>query len=372
MLKIKSVALALLSAISLLFFTAPVFAGGQMISLEADSYGATNDDGTYGRIIRLVSQAKPCEGTIVTFKFVEPKEGDYVMTTSGSATFTFTNNRQPYYKNGEQVCGTTAKMGSKVKGERDVTVTVTDTSGNPIPNGPVLKVDFDGQYHADNSYNGYNYRSSQDDPYYVAGYRNSPTPAPTVSAAPEMVYPVDGQVLDLEGAYMFKVKPVSGATGYLFGLFQSGEMVYENYRDTRTLSSNGEFALWQTNPGHAKFHVGDVKVMIRALVNNQWTDAREITIHLQPGCKGCPIPVVAAQPSGLPVPSSPAYPQITPPSITPSQIVVVTDSSASAALQNKVDELQKKLEESQKKQSVLQSQLDQIINWLKSIFPFFK
>lgn len=360
--KIKSIFLALLGGAFLFLFNTPVFAGGQMYSIEADSYGATNDDGTYGRIIRFISQAKPCEGTIITFKFVDPKDGDYIMTSSGNATFTFTANREPYYKNGEQVCGTTAKMGSKVKGERDVTVVVTDTANNSLAQPPIIKVDFDGQYHADNSYNGYNYRSSQDDPYYVAGYRGTP----------EMVYPVDNQTLDLEGAYMFKVKPVTGSSGYLFGLFQDGQMVYENYRDTRTLSSNGEFALWETNPFHAKFHTGPVSVWVRAYVNNQWTDARIITINLTPRCNGCPVPVPTSQPSGLPTPSIQPYPQVTPPAIPPGQIVVVTDSSASAALQNKVDELQKKLEESQQRQGLLERQLNQIVNWIKSIFPFFR
>lgn len=111
------------------------------------------------------------------------------------------------------------------------------------------------------------------------------TPAPiSISSlkAPEMVYPQDGQALDLEGAYMFKVKPITGASGYLFGFFQNGAMIFENQRDNKTLSSDGEFAIWESDPAHVKFQLGTVKVMIRALVNNSWTDAREITITLKP------------------------------------------------------------------------------------------
>lgn len=110
-----------------------------------------------------------------------------------------------------------------------------------------------------------------------------PTTIPTSSlGAPEMVYPQNGQTIDLEGAYMFKVKPVAGAGGYLFGFFQNGVMIFENQRDTGTLSPNGEFAIWESDPAHVKFRAGEVKVMIRALVNNNWTDAREIIIILKP------------------------------------------------------------------------------------------
>ncbi|MBI2085978.1 hypothetical protein HYT74_01410 [Candidatus Daviesbacteria bacterium] len=119
-----------------------------------------------------------------------------------------------------------------------------------------------------------------------------------VLSAPEMVYPRNGQTLDLEGAYMFKVKPVAGATGYLFGLFQDGQMIYENYRDTKRLSPDGTFALRENDSNHAKFHTGPVKVMIRAYVNNRWTDAREITITLKPRIS-LPIPTPNPTPIGI-------------------------------------------------------------------------
>lgn len=101
---------------------------------------------------------------------------------------------------------------------------------------------------------------------------------------PDMVYPVDGQTLDLEGSYMFKVKPITGSVPdfYLFGLFQDDVMIYENWRDDRQLSIGGEFAVHPDNPYHSKFHAGDLKVMIRALINGQWTDARTLNLKLVP------------------------------------------------------------------------------------------
>lgn len=103
---------------------------------------------------------------------------------------------------------------------------------------------------------------------------------------PEMIYPQDGQILDLEGAYMFKVKPVleptPGPQGYLFGFFQNGVMVYENWRDDKQLSVNGEFVITPSNPYHAKFQAGKVTVMVRAIFHGQWTDTRIINITLKP------------------------------------------------------------------------------------------
>lgn len=307
------------------------------------------------------------------------------------------------------------------------------------------------------------------------------TPSITPLDAPQMVYPADRQELDLEGAYMFKVKPIEGATGYLFALFQDGGVVYDNYRDGKYLSSNGEFALWENNPFHARFHSGEVRVSIRAYINNQWTEAREITIILRPrggnitstntntsttgntdkpflwllnqqfsppdrrqigikfgwaggtdgnarynifikrtggpgwekqasgewgpsysfsiksneeyyvkvqGCKNITtncfdsselyLPILATKSEKVIdqptiVTNQTAVSTFAPPSFKPSQkVVVVTDSSASAALQQRIEELENKLQQSQQRQSALEKQLNMILSWIKSVFPFFK
>ncbi len=125
-----------------------------------------------------------------------------------------------------------------------------------------------------------------------------PVPIPViVPGAPEMVYPGNGQTLVLEDAYMFKVKPVTGASRYLFGFSQNGVMISENY------SSNGEFAIWPNDPVHTQFQAGNVTVSIKALVNGNWTDAREITIILKSKIPA-PTPTPEASPSAslLPAP----------------------------------------------------------------------
>lgn len=105
---------------------------------------------------------------------------------------------------------------------------------------------------------------------------------PASLLTPEIVFPKNGQTLDLEGAYMFKVKPIQDSTGYLFSFIQNGVVVYDNLRDAKKLSSNGEFALWPNNSFHNKFVAGNVKVVIKALVKGEWTNSREISINLKP------------------------------------------------------------------------------------------
>jgi competence ComEA-like helix-hairpin-helix protein len=104
---------------------------------------------------------------------------------------------------------------------------------------------------------------------------------PPKPVMPEFIYPVDGQVLDYEGSYLFKVKPVPSAEGFLWGFFQNGEMVWENYRDEGILSWD-EYGIHPGTLAHSRFVPGPVEVWVRASINGQWTDAAVITIHLQP------------------------------------------------------------------------------------------
>jgi hypothetical protein len=122
-------------------------------------------------------------------------------------------------------------------------------------------------------------------------------PIPQVAAAtdgPRFVYPENGQTLDYEGAYVFKVKPVEGASEYLWGFFQGGKMVWENYADERKLSGT-EYSIQPGTSAHKRFVEGDVDVWVRGLVDEKWTDATIITIRLQP--KAAP-PGQAAKPPG--------------------------------------------------------------------------
>jgi uncharacterized delta-60 repeat protein len=103
---------------------------------------------------------------------------------------------------------------------------------------------------------------------------------PPEPIVPVFDYPVDGQILDYEGSYLFRVQPIPAAEGFLWGFFQNGVMVWENYRDEGVLSGN-EYGIHPGTLAHSKFVPGPVEVWVRASINGQWTDAAVITIHLQ-------------------------------------------------------------------------------------------
>jgi len=100
-------------------------------------------------------------------------------------------------------------------------------------------------------------------------------------SGPVFDYPVDGQDLDYEGSYLFRVLPMEEAQGFLWGFFQNDVMVWENYRDEGILSGN-EYSIHPDTVAHAQFAPGDVEVWVRAMVDGNWTDAAVITIHLVP------------------------------------------------------------------------------------------
>lgn len=328
----------------ILFSASPALAGGGPVEFSLNSQGPKNPGEAYNITLRVYADGSYptyCQGCWIYLYFKDAQERDMISPASG-----YTDN------DGRMTFQATSTVG----GEREIRV-----SELRYPNGTVRK----------------------DVGSYVILRYNYDGSAPVSYSAPTLVYPQDRQTLDLEGAYMFKVNPVSGASGYLFGLFQDGAMIYENYRDTRTLSANGEFALWESNPAHTKFHSGEMKVMIRALINNQWTDAREILIYLKPRNTTQTKPTTSNTTTTAPT-TYQITPRTTPnttsqnikpnlPVIQPTQtVVVVQDSSASAELEKKVADLQAKLEESQQKQSALENRLENLINWIKSIFPLFK
>jgi len=102
------------------------------------------------------------------------------------------------------------------------------------------------------------------------------------SQQPQFIYPVDGQTLNYSYgifSYMFKVTSVPGASGYLWGFFQRGNMVWENLRDEGHLSGT-EYTVIPGHPMNYSVMPGDFTVMVRARVNDQWTEAAVITVIL--------------------------------------------------------------------------------------------
>lgn len=341
-------------ALGLLFFSltsSSVLAGGGAVY----NWSWANSDGwkTGSKVIFVKSHLAPgvqCAGTTVSFRYENPENGDVVNSPS------VPENGTKYSKfNGSTMpdCKVTAKFYSTNDKEK-IGIVEFKTADGKVDEVRQFVLNFQLSYPPET-----NEQEKYPLPWEEDYIKHNQSPAPTVAPIGnviEMVYPQDGQVLDLEGGYMFKVKHIEEASGYLFDLFQDGKLVYENYRDGGQLSLNGEFALWDADPVHANFHAGNLVVTMRALVKGQWTDTRTINLILKP--------------RGKTLESSKSASKLQPVVISPTQMSsAATDSSA---LQKRIDELQKKLEESQQRQSALEGRLNQIIEWIKSIFPFFK
>ena len=94
------------------------------------------------------------------------------------------------------------------------------------------------------------------------------------------VYPQNGQSLNYESDYLFKVTPYPDAEGYLWGFFQNGEYVWENMTEEGTLDGP-EYAILNGTEAHGRFQRGAVEVWVRASVAGQWTEPSIIMIYLE-------------------------------------------------------------------------------------------
>ncbi len=86
-LKTSFLSLFMLTFLTLL--SAPLtLAGGQLVHLNADTNGWSTGD-YFGRVMRVsLNPDFPCKDTTITFRFVEPKDGDVISTEDGGATYT--------------------------------------------------------------------------------------------------------------------------------------------------------------------------------------------------------------------------------------------------------------------------------------------
>lgn len=105
----------------------------------------------------------------------------------------------------------------------------------------------------------------------------------TAAAAPgpAFIYPSDGQSLDYNGCWMFKVEavPEAASNGYLWGFSQNGVGVWENYADEGTLSGT-EYAICPASTAYSRFKPGLMEVAVRGLLPGEWTDQSIVSVNL--------------------------------------------------------------------------------------------
>ena len=108
--------------------------------------------------------------------------------------------------------------------------------------------------------------------------------------------------------------------------------------------------------------------------NSVQPDPGQRDIARQPGIGQAEQPVYGKTPVKTTPQRLPAVPASNGQSETPdfSKTDVADATTSSTDLENKGQELEKRLDESQQKQSALEQSVNNIMSWIKSVFPFFK
>jgi hypothetical protein len=129
---------------------------------------------------------------------------------------------------------------------------------------------------------------------------NQPLPGPAPMS------PTSGQTIDAGSVLTFEVRPVDGATGYLWGFFQNGQAVWENYANERVLSGT-TYTIAPGSAAHQAIKPGALQIWVRGLVGGQWTDATIIDVTVVAGAvRPRPCPTITFY--GLRGSGEPAYP----------------------------------------------------------------
>jgi hypothetical protein len=97
---------------------------------------------------------------------------------------------------------------------------------------------------------------------------------------PVFISPNPGETLKLGQTWTFKVEAITASQGFLWGFFQNGEMIWENFRDEGVLSTN-EYTISSGSMIQKKFSPGPLTVEVRAFINNEWKEANRQTLTIE-------------------------------------------------------------------------------------------
>lgn len=328
---IKTSFLAAFMLTFLTLFSAPLtLAGGQLVHLTADTEGWSTNSDLYGRVMRVsLNPDFPCKDTEITFRFIEPKDGDVVSTEDGGATYTGRENTTDYTTH----CSTYAKLSSKVKGERLVTVDVKNGS-RVWKDSPVIMVHFDGEYHPDNHYGQYAYSTPKGSTVVI-----NPTP-PTNPFK-------DGKI----EVRLLNQEMVSNSTRVVtikWGAFGGSPTTSKIYGSTD--KTNWDFLVDdQRGPSASlKLTNQDYFIKLNGCVHKYGTCVDSNVLF---------IPKLNTDSGNVII--------TPPPSSSPSGV-------ENDDLAQKVASLEAQLAESKKEQSILEQRVNDLVNFIKNLFPFFK
>jgi hypothetical protein len=100
--------------------------------------------------------------------------------------------------------------------------------------------------------------------------QSSPSDPAFTQGGPVFVSPANGQKIDSNGLYEFKVMPNISARGFLWRIRQNGVLVSERI-------TGNEFRLHPGTAEHSKIVPGLIEVRVQALIDDDWTDPAIIT-----------------------------------------------------------------------------------------------
>ena len=118
-------------------------------------------------------------------------------------------------------------------------------------------------------------------------FPTKPLPTPTLPWGPGNLppaltfeFPQDGQTIDYESDYSFKVTDI-GADGYFWTFMQNGEVVWDSLRDDKGGTAGGGYTIAEDSQAHSRFVPGPVEVSVRAAKGDYLGEPAVITIFLE-------------------------------------------------------------------------------------------
>lgn len=325
-----------------LIFISPVLAGGGPVYIDI---GSTLSSWNYSGPRQIVAKVHlhpdiPCVGTKVTFKYEEQKDGDSVTTGSSGDTITITQEGRRWL-NGKSVydCGAYAKYTSKNRELKHAIIVVSTLKGKAHERKVAL-----------------NFQNN--DPIISAGdslpWDDEVSSSDTSTPSGDIYMKVGNQ------------RYVGGPKRFVYLSWNKVEGAIK-YNVYVRLSDMKEFGVPVAGIGGLSTEIGinaflDYYVRVDACSGpGACISSKEVFIKAMSKEVAASIPV--ATPSG-PKPYALEAKE---------QTVIKTEASDSVEIEQlnkKVKNLQNQLEESKQKQSVLETRLNQVLSWIKSVFPF--
>lgn len=333
-------------------FAIPTLAGGWPVSIWTWDNPEFWKDGSKLTYVRAhIAPDVPCIGTTVTFKYENPQPGDNVSAGGDNGTFTFTEQGSKYSKfNGTMIpdCNTYAKFYSTNNTEKTAIVEFKTQSGTIYSRKYALNFHLPNPGNIDSA-EKYPLPWEED---YIKNHPNVPAP----TTAPQL--PAGNPSVWLLGQQL--VAPYGRQVTIKYGWSQTqGNIHYNIYTKIIYKGDND----WQKavsadrGPSTTLSLRSDVdyKIRVDGCLDKFGNCVSSNELELSK----------IKQDTAVTVKEGKVEQQF-------NKEQVKTESSDAANLQQKVDELQRKLETSQQRQVVLETRLNQIISWIKSIFPFFR